>query len=271
VRHSKEMSELLFCKYHGLGNDFVIVDARAHGDLMSAAKARSLCDRNRGIGADGILTLLPSRVSNADARLHIWNADGSVAQMCGNGLRCVVAFMGGEGVVLDTDAGLRSGVGLGDQKVRVSVGVPHCDGQVLEVCVDGTCFRGLRVDMGNPHYVLNVFELGTNLRAKAEAFGAALEHHEAFVDRTNIEFLAWNKDRMSVVVHERGVGITQACGTGAGASFVALKHWGLLKGNSLSIDLLGGPLDVDQDGEEVYITGGAVEVFRGKLTLSEDV
>jgi len=260
------MTRVAFSKYHGLGNDFVIIDARDSGDLMTSDRARVLCDRNRGIGADGVLTLLPSRTDHAQLRMHIWNADGSVAQMCGNGLRCVVAFLQKPEVLIDTDGGLRSGRLLEDGRVRVSLGKPAFTADTLQLSVAGHDFRGLQVDMGNPHYVLEVHEDPEALRGMAESFGAALERHSAFPDRSNIEFLSWNKGRLVVVVHERGVGITQACGSGAGASYVAVKHWGLLEADaSLTVELLGGALEVDEVDGEIFITGDAIEVFRGQL------
>ena len=264
------MDALAFSKYHGLGNDFVVVDALGTGDLISSEQARLVCDRHRGVGADGVLTLLPSRDPAADARLHIWNSDGSVAQMCGNGLRCVVAYMAKARVVLDTDAGLRSGELRNDGLVRVSLGKPDYTEELLEVRIGEKTFRGLQVDMGNPHYVLEVFEPDVDLLKMAQAYGQALEHHSAFPDRSNIEFLSWREGRLAVVVHERGVGITQACGTGAGASYIAAKHWGYESSKAvLAVDLLGGSLDVDESEDEVFILGDGIKVFSGELTLEE--
>lgn len=262
------MSLITFSKFHGLGNDFVIVDARGTGDLISAAQAKAVCDRNRGIGADGVLTLLPSRTGEAALRLHIWNADGSVAQMCGNGLRCVVAFLSQDEVILDTDAGLRSGRCLANGQISVSLGKPKLIPEPCEISIEDHLFTGLRVDMGNPHYVLKPHHAADELLDLAQQYGGALERHSSFPDRSNIEFLAWRGDRLQLVVHERGVGITQACGTGAGASYVAAREWGLFEsGSDLWIDLLGGALQVCEADGEIFIIGEATEVFGGTSSL----
>lgn len=255
-----------FAKFHGLGNDFVLIDARVTGGLVDASTAIHLCDRHRGIGADGVLTLLPSRIPDADFRMHLFNADGSTAEMCGNGLRCVVALAGGAPRV-DTDAGLRIGAVLPDGRVRVSLGVASVGGE-LQLEVGGELVDGLRVSMGNPHFVLHPFGADADLLAVAKRLGPSIEAHPAFADRTNVEFVSWRGDRLECVVFERGVGITQACGTGAGAA--ATAH--VLRTNptnlgTVVVGLLGGDLDVDGFGGELFITGDAVHVFDGTFTL----
>jgi len=261
-----------FRKYHGLGNDFIVLDERESGHLIDSELAKRLCDRHRGIGADGVLTILPSRTSDADSRLHIWNSDGSVAAMCGNGLRCVVSYLGEAEHIFDTDSGLRKGYLVSEEMVRVSVGHPKISEAVEEIELEDQTLRGLRVDMGNPHFVLAPVDDRSTAIAHAKQFGAALEHHKTFPDRSNIEFLAWDSERLSVIVHERGAGLTQACGTGAGASFAALST--LLPGLSrdrILVSLLGGDLTVDEEEGEIFIEGPAKFVFSGEIRFPREV
>ena len=233
---------------------------------MDADLAIRLCDRHRGIGADGVLTILPSRTNQAGARMHIWNSDGSVAAMCGNGLRCVVAYLGEGELVFDTDSGLRKGYLVSSEQVRVSVGRPKIAERLEEIEIEGHKFEGLRVDMGNPHFVLTPVSQRREAIELAKQFGAALEHHDTFPDRSNIEFLAWNSQQLDVIVHERGAGLTQACGTGAGASFAALPTLvSSFADDRLSVSLLGGELIVDEEEGEVFIEGPAKFVFAGQI------
>ncbi|MFO0724788.1 MAG: diaminopimelate epimerase [Myxococcota bacterium] len=263
------MSPLRFEKFQGLGNDFLIVDARTSGALMSASTAITLCDRHRGVGGDGVISLLPSRVPEAALRMHIYNADGSVAEMCGNGLRCVVrAILGaseaGSRVLVDTDAGLRSGELLTGGQVRVSLGRARVVHERLEVEALGRRFLGTWVSMGNPHFVVD--PSGEEPRELAERFGPVLERASAFPERSNIEFYRKKTDgSLELVVFERGAGLTQACGTGAGATaFTALRR-GEVAGGSVTVHLPGGPLRVSAAGEEIFIEGDAAKVFEGSV------
>jgi len=245
-----------FAKYHGLGNDFVILEADAP---LDAALARRLCERHRGIGADGVLTLLPPRVAGADRRLHIYNADGSVAEMCGNGLRCVIAYLG-RAARVDTDAGLLDGRIEADGRVRVTLG-PARLGELLTLEVEGERVEGLVVSMGNPHFVLRPLAPEDVARA-AVRLGPPLERAPSFPDRTNVEFIAARADGLEVTVFERGVGFTEACGTGAAAAAVAAEQFGIVRGPRVRTLLPGGPLDVEL-GEEIAIVAPAVKVFDG--------
>ena len=257
-----------FAKYHGLGNDFVIVDGRQEGEaLITADRARALCDRHRGVGADGVLSVLPPRVDGADARMHLFNADGSEAEMCGNGLRCVVAYLGAPGAHLriDTDAGVLDGWCLDEGLVKVALGVPQV-GAPMVVTVDEVSFRGLAVSMGNPHFVLEPRRGDEDLMAEAARFGPGLESAPQFASRTNVEFIAKRGDALDVVVFERGVGITQACGTGAGAAAAAALTWGLVSTEApVQVNLPGGPLLVQVADEQLTIIGAAVHVFDGTV------
>lgn len=266
------MVQLRFAKYHGLGNDFVLLDHRASGELIGAELARRLCDRHRGIGADGVLSLLPSRDPRAELRLHIWNADGSAAEMCGNGLRCVVRHVRGERaeapLSVDTDAGLREGRVVPDGRVEVGLGQPH-SGRRLTFENDGKVLHGLMVSMGNPHFVLDP-RPGSDLRAEALALGPWLQRRPEFPESTNVEFMRPSADGLELWVYERGAGLTEACGTGAAAAAVAADALGLgPRSGPLRIRLPGGALEVSLAREPagaiagVSITGEAVRVFEG--------
>ncbi len=258
-----------FVKYHGLGNDFVVVDGER---LMSRDEAIAICDRHRGVGADGVLSVLPSRRPEAKLRMHIFNADGSVAEMCGNGLRCVVrhalgASSVGERVVVETDAGLRWGVTGAAGEVQVGLGRPELVRDRLEVVVEGERFVGTWVSMGNPHFVLDPIE-AEDLVARARRWGPLIERHAAFPERTNVEFVAVRADGVvETVVWERGAGLTQACGTGAGATLAALRARGVVRGDEAQVRLPGGVLRVSRDPatEEIAIAGDAVRVFAGEV------
>ncbi len=259
-----------FFKYHGLGNDFVVLDRRKSARDIDAAVARVLCDRRRGIGADGVLVLLPSSADAALARMVVHNADGSVAEMCGNGLRCVVKHLAEttEGrppsITVETGAGVLVSEAAwsprGVDEVTVDMGAAKHG--PLDEGVDG--HPGTFVDMGNPHFVLL-----TTPPEEAPNVGPHLELHPRFVHRTNVECCRLGADGSLVVtVWERGVGITQACGTGACAAVVASA----LHGSSpferwVKVTLPGGPLEVkvQPDLSRVWLKGPATFVYEGSL------
>ena len=262
------MAALTFDKLEGLGNDFVVIDARASGELMSAARAVALCDRHRGIGADGVISLLPSRVPEARLRMHLYNADGSVAEMCGNGLRCVIRAVLGEEpsekIWVDTDAGLRSGEALGGGRFRVSLGQPKILSERLSVRAEGRDFSGTWVSMGNPHFVVDLLEEAP--LPLAERLGPLLERAPVFPERSNIElFRKKAGGGLELVVFERGAGLTQACGTGAGATVVAAQRRGWVPPGPVEVELPGGALRVELRSEGVLIEGPARHVFQGRV------
>ncbi len=258
-----------FFKYHGLGNDFVVLDRRLNARDIEADVAIALCDRRRGIGADGVLVLLPPEGA-AIARMVVHNADGSIAEMCGNGLRCVVKHLaekaGGHppAVSVETGAGLLAsqvtwGVeGVSD--VSVSMGAAH----VLFANEEVQGHVGTAISMGNPHFVM----LGANLR-DAERVGAELEIHPRFPQRTNVELAQLRADgAIDLVVWERGVGITQACGTGACATVVVAALAGHRPYDAWEpVHLPGGRLDVkvSADLSQVQLRGPATFVYEGAL------
>ena len=278
-----------FAKYQGLGNDFVVVDLREVDSATAAAMqepsvARAVCDRQFGIGADGVLAILNAKGS--DARMRVLNADGSEAEMCGNGLRCVVqALADTDGaaaeLAIETGAGRLLCSRQGDG-VTVAMGRPmltrseipmtgppseRCVNQLLELSGE-PALRITAVSMGNPHAVLFV-DADTDLRKLAERIGPAIETHAWFPRRTNVEIVRVRSRReLDVAVWERGVGITLACGTGACAAVVAAILNDRCDGASdVRVNLLGGPLQIRVDGGlgNVHMHGPAVRVFAGEF------
>jgi len=279
--------DLLFYKYHGLGNDFVLVDVREQGPPAAAeelsALARRICDRHFGVGADGLVLLRPSGA--ADIYMQIINSDGSEAEMCGNAIRCVAKYLyehGGhtaDGLEVETPAGIirpRPVMAAGRvEAVRVDMGEPRLEreeipmhgppGRVVDEVLTpdgGGYFRVTAVSMGNPHCV--VFTAHVDRVPLAE-LGPKLENHPAFPRKTNVEFVeVLNPGEVRVRVWERGAGATMACGTGACAVAVAGVLNGLT-GRAVKVHLPGGTLFIEWAGDNhVYMTGPATEVFRGE-------
>jgi diaminopimelate epimerase len=274
-----------FSKYHGLGNDFVLLDQLSGGEPIEPALARQACDRRRGIGADGVLTVLPSKAGVA--RMHVTNADGGVAQMCGNGIRCVAKYLAderglaGEELLVETDAGLKTcqlvRMAGRVESVAVDMGLPALEPATIPlrsglapgrfvrqpVAVEGVQVVGTAVSMGNPHFV--VFDLPAS--QSPEVLGPRLEVHPLFPQRANIEFARVEGDGLAVTVWERGVGFTQACGTGACAAMVAAVVEGRLPaGGYRPVRLPGGVLQVrvPADLSSVWMLGPAERVFAGE-------
>jgi diaminopimelate epimerase len=257
---------LQFVKYHGLGNDFILVE----GPLMDAARARRLCDRRRGIGADGVVTLLPPRTPGAAATMHIYNSDGSVAAMCGNAIRCLARHLaetrglGGE-IVIDTDSGPRRCTIQGGAPFAVSVEMgPARVGADESFRVGDETLPAARISMGNPHAVL--FDAPTVERARA--IGPAIER---MVDGgVNVGFARPGPAGIDLVVWERGAGLTDACGTGACAATVAAVRAGAVRaGAPVEVRLPGGALEitVGEDLARVTMRGPAERSFAGETDL----
>lgn len=268
-----------FVKMHGLGNDYVYLDERelaATGVPSIDAPerwARVLADRHRGVGGDGLIIL--RRDSEAAVRMEMYNADGSRAEMCGNGIRCVArlawerGYADRERFVVASDAGPRVVVvdpeapGPGG-RVRVDMGVPVIEELSARIHVDGHRFEGTILSVGNPHFVV---ELDQDPASFAVAhFGPLLESHERFPRRANVEFVKrLSSSALRFRVWERGSGETQACGTGATAAVAALHRRGRVE-NRVIVHLLGGDLliEIDLDGR-AWMTGPAEIVFRGSF------
>lgn len=269
-----------FFKYHGIGNDFIVLDRRKSGVDVDAETSRRLCDRRLGIGADGVISLLPSDVGVA--RMVVHNADGGIAEMCGNGLRCAVKYLVDnsgewpERIEVETGAGVlscapRYGVD-GVAEVELSMGPARlvasnlpsgATGQpFIDAPVPGhTGLRGHAINMGNPHLVL----LDQPLE-DAGRLGPELERHPGFPERTNVEFTRVDKDGLTVAVWERGCGLTLACGTGACAAAVAAVMARRLPADAwLRVSLPGGDLSIQvaSDLSDIRLRGPAAFVFTG--------
>jgi diaminopimelate epimerase len=266
-----------FFKYQGLGNDFVVIDRRQSGLDVDAELSRRLCDRHFGIGADGVLSILPE--PGTAGRMVVHNADGSIAEMCGNGLRCVVKYLAEHTPSKPSRLTVATGAGLlendiewaadGVQRVTVAMGparleapiLPH-GGPFVRQPIDG--HLGTAVSMGNPHLVLLDVP-----PSEAARLGPALEVHPLFVQRTNVEFVKPRAEGgLEVTVWERGVGLTLACGTGACAAVVASA----LEGRSpfdawVPVQLPGGVLDIKvaADRSQVWLKGPVRFVFEGQV------
>ena len=288
-----------FSKYHGLGNDFLVVDLRDAPDPTSATwqdepVVRAVCDRQFGVGGDGVLAILPAVTPGSDARMRVLNADGSEAEMCGNGLRCVVKYLFDrdpslrkEALTIDTGAGpLRCAVtpsGETARTVTVDMGRPRltraevpmtgpagerCVDQPIEIPGDDRARRVTAVSMGNPHAVVFVDQHGEHRRL-ATTIGRALETHAWFPKKTNAEFAhIHSPTEIDLIVWERGVGITSACGTGACATAVAACLTGRASaGCEINVHLPGGVLaiTVAPDLSTVHMRGPAAHVFDGDL------
>jgi diaminopimelate epimerase len=259
-----------FFKYEGLGNDFIVVEATEEG-VVSPARAVALCDRRFGVGADGVLLVLPPRNPECDVRMRVVNADGSVPEMCGNGVRCVaihVARARGllEGTLrVDTDARICACVVedlRGQGVVTVDMGIIRLFGD-RTIDVAGTRVSVAVADAGNPHAVL----FGTFARRDVDHLGPRLATHPDFPRGTNVEFSRVAGDGIDLIVWERGVGITLACGTGACATAAVACAKGLVaRGSPIAVRLPGGRLDVMIDeGDRATMRGPARLVFSGEV------
>ena len=255
-----------FTKMHGVGNDFIVFDPGEVAGLDLPALARKACDRHFGVGADGVLVPEPSEV--ADLRMVYFNADGSPSEMCGNGLRCLARYAKDRGLVegkaltVETGAGVKKVVLLGDGSSRVDMGPPAFEG---EVELHG--FRFLRVSMGNPHAVAlfgSEEEVGAlDLRE----VGPPVENDPLFPERTNVEFVhVRDEHEVRMRVWERGAGETLASGSGSCAAAVAAVRRGLAH-SPVRVRLDGGVVEVEWDGESVYMTGPAEYVCEGDLLV----
>lgn len=260
-----------FTKMVATENDYVLVDCMTRKLSRPSGTAQVICNRRRGIGADGLLLLLPS--TRADVQMRMFNPDGSEAEMCGNGIRCLARYAhehgctGRAGFAVETRAGVKGveiSLEAGVTAVRVDMGVPELcapRGETVRIEAAGEAFSGVPVSVGNPHFVIfseNVDSLDLSIR------GPAIENHPRFPNRTNVEFVeVLNASEVLQRTHERGAGETFGCGTGAVAVCAAGLSLGLTR-PALTLHLRGGDLRVDIDGAgRAFLTGPAVEVFSG--------
>jgi len=275
------MTALRFTKMHGLGNDFVVIDAVRQDVHLDPERIRFLCDRHFGIGCDQLLLVEASGDPRARFRYRIFNADGSEVAMCGNGARCFARFVREEGLADEDEITVETAAGLitlyhepGDQ-VRVNMGVPRLEpaeipfeaparAPAYDLPLDTETVRIGAVSMGNPHAVLVVPDVA---RAPVERLGPVIESHPRFPERVNVGFMeVVGRDHIRLRVFERGVGETLACGSGACAAVVVGRIQGLLD-ETVRVDLPGGRLTVRWAGEgaPVWMTGPAQTVFKGTI------
>lgn len=274
-----------FTKMHGLGNDFIIRAGEKELPADADRLAIKLCDRFFGIGADGLVFILPS--GQADFQMRIINSDGSEAEQCGNAIRCAAKYVYDEGLIDRTEITIET-IGAGVQQVqlnvengkvstvRVDMGQPVLDGlkvpttidqdKVLDYPIeaDGCEFRFTAVSMGNPHCVIYVDDA---VRFDLNTWGPKLEVHPMFPRKINVEFVTVrSRDYMDMRVWERGAGPTLACGTGACATLVASVLNGLAD-RMATVSLKGGDLLIEwnESDNHVYMTGPAEVVYRGQL------
>lgn len=270
-----------FVKSQGAGNDFVMIEDLANEITLNAAFVAAVCDRHFGVGADGLIRVAPS--DRADLFMDYYNADGEVAEMCGNGVRCLAkyaadrAIVTGDTLTVDTRGGIKHLTLFRDDdgrvhRVRVDMGAPIRDrariplsgeGDPLHesVAIDGVEFDAGCVSMGNPHAVLLV----PDLEDAPFHLGPRIEVLPVFPAKTNVEFVeVLSTSEVRMRVWERGVGETMACGTGACAVAVVTDARGLT-GRQVAVHLPGGTLDIDITDDTVFMTGPAEESFEGTL------
>lgn len=274
--------KLPFTKMHGCGNDYIYFNCFAHEVKNPEALAIRLSDHHFGVGGDGIILICPSDV--ADARMRMFNADGSEGRMCGNGIRCVAEWLYTHGVqkeqlAIDTLSGLKTITRRGEGLWQVEMGAystlpadlpavnmggaPLVD---VPLEVDDNLWRVTCINVGNPHCVTVVPDVDA---LRLEEIGPAFEHHANFPERINTEFVqVVDATHLKMRVWERGSGETMACGTGACAAVVAsVLNGHCKKDTDVDVLLLGGTLTIRYTGDTVLMTGNAVEVFTGTVEV----
>ncbi|MEG5065410.1 diaminopimelate epimerase [Microcoleus sp. B3-A4] len=275
-----------FAKYHGLGNDFILIDNRHSSEpVITPEQAVDLCDRHFGIGADGVIFALPAQ-NDTDYTMRIFNSDGSEPEMCGNGIRSLAKFIADlEGSEAKTQYRIHTLAGVitpelrSDGQVKVDMGVPRLlaaeiptslaapDAKVIDVPIEvaDKSWSVTCVSMGNPHCITFVEDVSA---VALETVGPQFEHNKAFPQRTNTEFIqVVRSDYVKMRVWERGAGVTLACGTGACAAVVA----GVLVGKcdrATAVELPGGVLEIEwaEVSGRIYMTGPAQRVFTGCIS-----
>lgn len=275
-----------FTKMHGTGNDYIYINTLEYPVKNPSKLSVAMSSRHYGVGSDGLILILKSDQENADYRMRIFNADGSEAEMCGNGIRCFAKYLYDRKMIksdetsIETESGVKTVQltvkGGSVSAVRVDMGEPILrrdripmigkegivSNEMLQL-VDGTHFMISAVSMGNPHVVIFVEDVDN---FPVEKYGPLVENHDLFPQRTNVEFVQVISSReIRQRTWERGSGETMACGTGASAATVASILTKQTE-NKLTVHLLGGDLTTewDQSNNHVFMTGNAVEVFSGE-------
>jgi len=273
------IDDLAFRKMHGLGNDFVVVDARARALELTNKEVRALANRRTGVGFDELLIIKPAN-AGGDAYMAVHNADGSLSSACGNGARCVAALLMDESrrdsVVIETMAGPNKATRTQDGNVSIDMGPARLDWQDIPLTKktdtlhlgisEGPLVDPVAVGIGNPHTIFFVDDVDSVDLAK---HGPLIEKHPLFPERTNVEVVQiLGQDHLHMRVWERGSGITQACGTGACAAAIAAVRRNL-SGRSVTVTLDGGDLHIKwRDDGHVVMTGPAMESFSGIISGS---
>ena len=279
-----------FTKMHGIGNDYVYVNCFEESVKNPAEVSKFVSDRHFGIGSDGLILISPSAI--ADFRMNIYNADGSQAEMCGNGIRCVAKYVYDYGLTDKTEISVETLAGIKYLRlqvengkvasVEVNMGAPILESKEIPVAVEespvvnvpvevkGKIYHMTCVSMGNPHAIIfmnNVKDLDI------AAIGPYFENHTVFPKRTNTEFVeVLDRNTVNMRVWERGSDETLACGTGACATTVACILNDKTE-NEVTVHLLGGDLKIrwDREANQVYMTGPATVVFDGEITLPDGI
>jgi diaminopimelate epimerase len=276
-----------FAKYHGTGNDFVMIEDVEDRIRLDSASIASLCDRRRGVGADGLIRIAPS--PEADFFMDYYNAEGEPAEMCGNGIRCLAKYVFDRGLTAETELDVLTRAGLKHlvldaregavRTVTVDMGPPAFERKAIPMAgeptdtfigqefeVDGRTFTATALSMGNPHVVLFVEPSEDLAAVPVRTLGPTIETRREFPNRTNVEFIQPSNSHIKMRVWERGVGETMACGTGACASLVASVLAGLA-GRQAEVEFPGGLLGVrwDPADDHLFLTGPAVCVYDGEL------
>ena len=277
------MMEISFTKMHGLGNDFVVVDATSQPIELSMEQIRFLADRRFGVGCDQVLLVEPPRQLNVDFTYRIFNADGGEVEQCGNGARCFARYVLDHGLTRKTDIAVATRAGVitlhveADGQITVNMGMPEFEPEEIPFQAEQrTEVYPLKletaevevgvVSMGNPHAVLQVEQVDT---APVSSLGPQIEAHERFPRRVNVGFMqVVDRQHIRLRVYERGAGETLACGTGACAAVVIGRQRGWLD-DKVTVSLPGGNLKIQWSGEghSVMMTGPAVSVFEGRVRL----
>jgi len=258
-----------FHKMHGLGNDFVIIDAREEPFEVTPHLARAIADRRTGVGCDQLIVLEPS--DTADLKMRIWNQDGGEVESCGNATRCVVQLTGAQ--TIDSDGGMLKGEDLGAE-VEVTLGEPRfgwediplayaMDTAALPMAWDGL-EQPFALNVGNPHLV---FFVPDARQVPLQEIGPDIENDPAFPDRINVNVATNSRDRLELRTFERGAGETLACGTGACATAVAAIATKRAV-SPVQVDMAGGSLTIAwEPGQPIRMRGSATHVFEGYLDL----
>lgn len=275
--------EYRFTKMHGLGNDFVLFDGVRASFALNPGLVRRIADRRLGIGCDQVLLIEKTQAPGADFRYRIFNADGGEVQQCGNGSRCVARYLRDEGLIEQNQVTVETAGGLiqmflrDDAQVVVNMGVPifapdripfaaAAQAVTYELDVDGQSVAISALSMGNPHAVMRVDDVAA---APVATWGPLISLHPRFPERVNAGFMQIvDTGHIRLRVYERGAGETPACGTGACAAVVAGRTRGFLDAEAV-VDLPGGQLLIrwEGDGQPVWMTGPAVRVYEGTLSL----